>query len=139
VSIFTSQGPFLDHDLETRLILDRYQALARLSGNDQAVIARVWHMLPGDEQFDYREDLLRLTGLEETEARTPEWQRVIYRRKLELLKAWRAAVRDGRAEGLVKGIGTEDGWVELMKSCWMRSTNRQSYAVREEESVMQEL
>jgi Flavin-binding monooxygenase-like len=114
VSIFTSQGPFLDRDLETRLILDRDQAVARRSGGDQATFARIWHMLPGDEQFDYREDMLQLTGLEETEARTPEWQRVVYRRKVELLKAWRAAAGDGRAEELVKGIGTEGGWVELM-------------------------
>jgi hypothetical protein len=114
VSIFTSQVPFLDHNLETRLVLDRYQALARQSGNDQAAIAHLWHMLPSDEQFDYREDLLRLTGLAETEARTPEWQRMIYRRKRELMKAWKTAVRDGRAEGLVKGIGTEAAWVEMM-------------------------
>lgn len=114
VSIFTSKRPFLDHDLETRLILDRYRTLTRRSGSDQAVIAQQWHMLPGNEQFDYREDLLRLTGLGETEARTPEWQRVIYSRKIEVLKAWRTAVRDGRAEGLIKGIATEDGWVELM-------------------------
>ena len=114
VSIFTSQEPFLDHNLETRLVLDRYQALARQSGDDQAAIALLWHTLPGGEQFDYREDLLRLTGLAETEARTPEWQRVIYRHKLELMKTWKKAVRDGRAEGLVKGIETEDGWVRLM-------------------------
>ena len=114
VSTFTSQVPFLDHNLETRLIINRGQALARQGENDQAVIAQLWHMLPGAEQFDYREELLRLTGLPETEARTPEWQRMIYGRKKELMKAWKTAVRDGRAEGLVKGIGTEDAWVQLM-------------------------
>jgi hypothetical protein len=114
VSIFTSHRPFLDYDLETCLILERYQALTRQSGNDQALAARLWHMLPNDEQFDYREELLRLSGLEETEARTPEWHRAIYRRRKDLQKAWKAAVSVGRAEKLVKGIGTEDGWVKLM-------------------------
>ena len=114
VSIFTSQVPLLDSTLETRLVLDRDQALARQSGNDQAAVAHLWHMLRGGEQFDYREELFRLTGLVETEARTPEWQRMIYSRKVELMKAWKTAVRDGRAEGLVKGIGTEDAWVQLM-------------------------
>ena len=139
VSIFTSHGSFLDRDLETRLIIDRYQALARLHGNDQAVIARVWHNIPGDEQFDYQEDLFRITGLEETKARTPEWQRVIYRRKLELLKAWGAAVRDGRAEGLVKGIGTEDGWVDLMNKLLDEAGEHTKLCGKREESVVQEL
>ena len=139
VSIFTSKGPFLDHDLETRLILDRHQELAHRSGSDQAVIAQEWHMLPGNEQFDYRDELLRLTGLEETEARTPVWQRVIYRRKLELQKAWRTAVRDGRDEGLVKGIGIEDGWVGLMNKLLDEANEQIKLCDTKEESAMRDL
>jgi len=138
VSIFTSHGPFLDRDLETRLILDRYQVLARQNGDDQAEIARQWHMLPGDQHFDYREALLQLAG-QETEARIPEWQRVIYRRKVELIKAWRMAVRDGRAEGLVKGIETEDGWVDLMMKLLDEVDEQRKLCDTKEESVVQKL
>ena len=139
VSIYTSNGPFLNHNLETCLILERLQTLAHRSGSDQEVIAQQWHMLPGNEQFDYREELLRLAGLEETEARTPEWQRVIYRRKTEVMKAWRTAVRDGRAEGLVKGIGSEDGWVELMNGLLDEVNEQIKLCGKKGECAMQEL
>ena len=139
VSIFTSQGPFLDHNLETRLVHDRYHALARRTGKDQAAIALQWHMLPGDEQFDYREDLLRLTGLTEEEARTPEWHRAVYRHKRDLQKTWKKAVRDGRAEELVKGIATEDGWVQLMMRLLGEVDEQTQLCGTKEENVVQKL
>lgn len=86
-------------------------------------IAKLWHCLDNDRQFQYRDTLHKFVGgkYASQEWKVPEWVKEMYGKKFELRAAWKEAERRGDAQDLVKGVGEKEGeegvqeWVDLMR------------------------
>ncbi|KAI0788907.1 hypothetical protein C8Q75DRAFT_768410 [Abortiporus biennis] len=87
-------------------------------------IAKLWHVMDGDEQFEYRDSLHKFVGFEGTHGITPEWVKEMYEKKYELKAAWKEIEKEGLGEEWVRGVGEErpgeklspeEQWVECMR------------------------
>ena len=99
---------------ETKDIIARYEQLLDEVGNSPARIAKVWHVVKGLGQFDYRDQLHELA---KESFRVEEWERLMYANKDVLRQVWKMLEKSGEAENWVKGIG-ENGrreWVGVLE------------------------
>ncbi|KAI0091746.1 hypothetical protein BDY19DRAFT_932010 [Irpex rosettiformis] len=103
-------------------IISRYEELRAKVGDSDELIARVWHKLDEQEQFNYEDELLDFIGepFSEWNEKVPKWLREIYPRKVALRAEWRDIVSRGEGKAWVKGVGEAGGevglrqWVDLM-------------------------
>lgn len=118
-------------------IVSRYEMLRSQVGNSELAIARLWHKLEDDAQFDYQEELFDFIGGECVGKKVPEWLRKLYGHKITLRAEWKDLVRKGEAEDWVRGVGEARGeagvaqWVDLMWKLVQRAEKRQSDATVE--------
>jgi hypothetical protein len=106
----------LDPTQEAVAVIARLDRIRNtVSSEDNAAIARAWHRLPDDAQFDYRDELNTWAGGGPTDV-SPQWARSLYKLKNPLRAAWRALERDGLAGEWVKDVGKggTSEWVDLM-------------------------
>ncbi|KAI0343031.1 FAD/NAD(P)-binding domain-containing protein [Trametopsis cervina] len=123
----------LDSSREAVEIISRYEELRAQVGDNEQLIARLWHKLDEQAQFDYRDGLLdfvRNPG--EPEEKVPQWLRDMYPIKMTIRAEWKDLVRRGEAEAWIKGVGEVGGeagqaeWVALMWKLVERAKNRHS-------------
>ncbi|KAJ1311496.1 hypothetical protein OPQ81_009983 [Rhizoctonia solani] len=98
----------LNFDQELELTKARNEKLVEILKSPERV-ARLWHVIDGDAQFAYREELWRLAGETWT---CPEWSSEIYGAKLVLRDEWKDLVKNGEADSWAKGVGEGglEGW-----------------------------
>ncbi|KAK7678314.1 hypothetical protein QCA50_018662 [Cerrena zonata] len=106
-------------------------------------IAKLWHMLDNDAQFEYRDMLHRFAGGDylKNEWMVPSWVKEMYEKKFIIRAAWKELERRGEASDWVRGVGegksgksgTEE-WVDLM-----RRVLRWAEASHEDEKVRTEV
>ena len=112
----------LDPAREAVDIITRYEELRAKVGDNDQLIARVWHKLDEQDQFDYEDELLGFLGerFSEWDEKVPEWLRKVYPHKAAVRAAWKDVVARGEAEAWVKGVGEAGGkaglkqWVDLI-------------------------
>ncbi len=115
-------------------IVSRYEELRKQVGDDERVIARAWHKLEGEEQFQYQDELHKYVGGEYAgpEWKVPDWYREVWEYKFKLRDEWKELVRIGEAERWVQGVGEAGGaegtkeWLELMRRVIRRAEDRQA-------------
>ncbi|CAG8687104.1 9639_t:CDS:2, partial [Acaulospora colombiana] len=105
----------LDFDTEMEEFEELWEKLKEKFDGDPSMMSSEWHKLPEEKQFDYRCDLVNISG-GDVDAMVPRWQRSIYAAKRELKAAWNAIDKQGKAEEKVSGVGEggEQEWVGLM-------------------------
>lgn len=111
-------------------IVSRYEELRAQVGDNELAIARLWHKLEDDEQFNYQDDLHQFIGGESGREKwkMPGWIRDSYRHKFTLRAEWKDLVKRGEAEEWVRGVGEggEEDWVYLMRRLVERAEKRQA-------------
>ncbi|KAK7051657.1 monooxygenase [Paramarasmius palmivorus] len=116
----------LDSTQESIDIVTRYEAILAELGGDASTksIYERWHVFKELEQFDYRDELYRIsdvsgTGKEGIEGRVvvADWEKEMYIKKGVLRKFWVDLEKKGVAEDWVKDVGKGglQEWVDLMK------------------------
>ncbi|TCD65728.1 hypothetical protein EIP91_002257 [Steccherinum ochraceum] len=125
----------LDTTQEAVDIVSRYEDLrAQITARQPSLppsqlpfaIAKIWHILEEEHQFNYRDALHAFAGYKQEKWRVPAWVREMYPMKLVLRQKWRELEKNGEAEEWVKGVGeggTEE-WVQLMKKVLRRAEER---------------
>lgn len=87
-------------------------------------IAKLWHMLEDDAQFEYRNMLHKFAGGEYANQgwSVPSWVREMYDKKFVLRAAWKELEKRGEAVDWVRGVGEGksgksgmEEWVDLMR------------------------
>ncbi|KAI0078347.1 FAD/NAD(P)-binding domain-containing protein [Panus rudis PR-1116 ss-1] len=86
-------------------------------------MARLWHVLDEDEQFDYRDELHAFVGGEyaKPEWKVPKWIREVYVHKVPLRVEWKELEKTGEAQEWLKGVGEgktatpDEEWYALIK------------------------
>lgn len=120
-------------------IVSRYELLRAHVGDNELAIARLWHKLEDEEQFDYADELHQFVGGEYAgeKWKMPQWIRASYNHKITLRGEWKDLVARGEAEQWVKGIGEAGGeageaqWVDLMRRLVERAKQRHTEDPRE--------
>ncbi|KAI0685182.1 FAD/NAD(P)-binding domain-containing protein [Cytidiella melzeri] len=124
----------LDPAREAVDIISRYEELRALVGDNEQLIARLWHRLEEQAQFDYEDELLAFMAerFSDSEEKVPRWLRELYPQKLTIRAEWQDIVKRGEADVWVKGVGEAGGaagmaqWVDLMRKLIERSEQRHS-------------
>ncbi|GJJ15028.1 hypothetical protein Clacol_009301 [Clathrus columnatus] len=87
-----------------------------------AFMAKNMHIFVIDEQYAYTTEILRLAGVPQDSHIYPEiWTKDIYAQKNVLRRIWKLLEREGKAEEVVRGVGSSPGkagreeWAELAK------------------------
>jgi len=98
-------------------------------------IAKVWHLLEEEHQFNYRDALHAFVGppYDSQEWKVPLWVKEFYPAKVILRQEWRRLEENGEAEEWVKGVG-EGGlheWVDLMRRLVKRAQEREQNVVED--------
>ncbi|KAG7089369.1 hypothetical protein E1B28_011059 [Marasmius oreades] len=104
----------LDPTIESVDIVTRYEDLLSKHQANTNLVAKNWHAFEPMDQFDYRDDLYRFSGVPIT---SQEWEKEAYLNKGILRQFWVNLERNGVADDWVRGVG-EGGiqeWVELMR------------------------
>lgn len=83
-----------DIEAEKAQVLARRTQLEDLHGMDERAIAKEWHRLPEYEQFEYRTDLLKFSGV--TKWYVQPWHVEAYMAKAVLRREWRYVPSDSR-------------------------------------------
>ncbi|CAE7218239.1 unnamed protein product [Rhizoctonia solani] len=112
----------MNFDQELELCQARNEKLTEVHRSPERV-AKHWHILDGDAQFAYREELWHLAGENRS---CPEWSSEIFEAKFILRDEWKDLIKTGEADSWVKGVG-EGGmkdWVELMHRVLRRAEER---------------
>jgi hypothetical protein len=137
ISSVLSDPVTIDMEAEVENVKNRENHLLEIFNGDVKEVAVEWHKLPGDLQFDYREELLILVGLNsEVKKQVPTWQRRVYMKKRALKAAWKEIVNAGKEEEVCKDVGIrgEEEWVELMDRLIQRGESPTvEYIVKETE------
>ncbi|THH28353.1 hypothetical protein EUX98_g5835 [Antrodiella citrinella] len=126
----------LDPTREAVDIVSRYEDIrARLHSSAPLAIAKVWHMLEEEHQFNYRDDLHAFAGppYDGELWKVPSWVKEFYPEKVILRQEWRRLEKSGEAEDWVRGVG-EGGiqeWIDLMRLLVKRAKDREGNAVNE--------
>jgi hypothetical protein len=120
----------LDPAREAVDVISRYEELRAQVGDDERLIARMWHKLDEGAQFDYEDGLFAFMG--NSQEKVPKWMRDLYSRKAVIRSEWRDLVKRGEADRWVEGVGEAGGeaglaqWVELMWKLVKRGEQRDS-------------
>ncbi|KAG8901901.1 hypothetical protein FRB99_005004 [Tulasnella sp. 403] len=101
-----------DVEKETALVLERRRLIEEEVGADECAVAKRWHRLPKDEQWEYRRELFEFAGI--TKWKVESWVIEAHNKKEFIREQWRELLRNGEAELYVRGINTEEGWRELL-------------------------
>lgn len=103
-------------------IEDRYKRLKEQFDTHKLIAKNLHVFAKGSEQYTYAEELLRLSGLPEDCELYPEpWALEIYEAKDILRKIWRMLESEGKAEEIVRGVGSAPGragrkeWAEFAR------------------------
>lgn len=113
----------LDPRSESVAVVERYEALRARFGDDPEVLAHEWHRFSGNEQFEYRDALHALAGLNGPEHKVPDWSIEFYDKKVVLREEWIKLEASGEAEEWLKGVG-EGGmqeWIDFMRKLCTRA------------------
>lgn len=113
----------LDPRSESVAVVERYEALRARFGDDPEVLAHEWHRFAGAEQFEYRDALHALAGLNGPEHKVPDWSIEFYDKKVVLREEWIKLEASGEAEEWLKGVG-EGGmqeWIDFMRKLCTRA------------------
>ncbi len=129
----------LDPAREAVDIVSRYEQLRAQVGDNDQLIARVWHKLDEQEQFDYTDELLEFIGerFSDWDEKVPQWLRKIYPHKAAIRAAWKDVVQRGEADAWVKGAGEARGeaglkqWVDIIWKLLERTEKRQTEVSKE--------
>lgn len=127
-----------DLKAELNAVKNREKHLREIFDGDVKEVVVEWHNLPDDLQFDYREQLVTLAGLNsEVGKQVPDWQRKVYMNKRPLKAAWKEIVRKGKEGEVCKDVGTggEEEWVELMDRLIQRGESSATDGIVKEEEV----
>ncbi|KZT54269.1 FAD/NAD(P)-binding domain-containing protein [Calocera cornea HHB12733] len=110
---------------ELALVRARDLELEKQCAGNAREIAKSWHRLPDEEQFDYRTELLAFAGVKEWAVEP--WAHEVYAMKGDLRKAWRAIEARGDAKKWVEGVGEGgiDEWVNLMRRVYRDGQKRE--------------
>jgi len=111
----------IDWDAERRLVQLRYAELWEKVAGQELALARIWHLMPDLEQFDYRNELRRFAGHPEGDVQ--QWLVQTYKSREVLREEWRDVVRCGE-EAEYLGADTEAGWVRILEKLKQRAETR---------------
>ena len=87
-------------------------------------VAKLWHMLDNDAQFEYRDALHKFVGgvHASEDCKVPSWVKEMYDKKFVIRAAWKELEKRGEAADWVRGVGegksgksVTDEWVDLMR------------------------
>jgi hypothetical protein len=114
VKIFREPDSF-DLGQETAWIRDRYAKL-QSKGLNKSEIGKLWLVLKDEEQFKYRDDILRLASILPLKT-VPDWTLEIYLAKDRLRRRWVELEAEGKTEKWLKGVGYGgiSDWIVLMR------------------------
>ncbi|KAG8985816.1 hypothetical protein FRB90_004435 [Tulasnella sp. 427] len=115
----------IEHEKELmRARNTRLRDMARAAGGDESrMMARHWHRISDQVQFEYRDELLKFADM--TKWLTDEWLPRMYSMKQVLRSEWSDAVRSGEGEALVKNAVTKDDWYRVLEKLLDRAEKRQ--------------
>lgn len=123
----------LDTTQEAVDIVTRYEELRALHGDDALQIARHWHKLEEQEQWDYRDELSKFAETKNfPRVVVADWEKEMYNKKNRLRDIWRELEVSGEADDWVKGVG-EGGlqeWVDLTRRMLKRGTSEDKFRTR---------
>ncbi|KZT25733.1 FAD/NAD(P)-binding domain-containing protein [Neolentinus lepideus HHB14362 ss-1] len=113
----------LDLTQEAVDIVSRYEVLKSIYGDSPLELAKAWHRLEGDHQYDHRDELNAFTG----RPKVASWVKEMYAKRDIMRAEWRELERIGEAEDWVRGVGEGglDEWIELMRKVLRRAEERQ--------------
>ncbi|KAF9269681.1 FAD/NAD(P)-binding domain-containing protein [Marasmius fiardii PR-910] len=103
-----------DSTRESVDIVTRYENLLSENQSNPNLVAKYWHVFEPLDQFDYRDELHRISGVPVT---SQEWEKEVYLNKGILRKFWVDLERKGVADKWVRGVGKGglQEWVDLMR------------------------
>ncbi|THV07807.1 FAD/NAD(P)-binding domain-containing protein [Dendrothele bispora CBS 962.96] len=107
------QPSSLDFEREKTKILAKHKQLCGEGMWLSVDLAKDWHRPTEPESFVYRDGLNEFAGVK---YRVPEWEKDMWKWKIELRSEWRKLEENGESEQLVNGVGSNsrEGWVKLM-------------------------
>jgi len=75
------------------------------------ILAKDWHRPTEPETFVYRDELNEFAGMKD---RVSEWEKDMWKWKVELRQEWRKLEKSGESKQWVNGVHDEKEWIKIM-------------------------